>query len=163
VDEHRYHDQSTYQSLARAKKEDIMLSGSCLCRGIRFEITGKHSKIGMCHCSLCRKVSGVGSTAGIEIAFNQLTWVSGKEFVTAFERPSGYGSAFCRVCGSPAPDSDREQTMYVIPVGLLDDNPALLFGDHIYVASKASWDVIGDDAPQFALDESPPRARDQTA
>jgi hypothetical protein len=137
-----------------------MLSGSCLCGGIRFEISGSHSKIGACHCSLCRKSSGVGSTAVITISFEQLRWVSGEELVTTFERPSGYGSAFCRTCGSPAPDTDRERTMYQVPVGLLDDNPQLAFGDHIYVGSKANWDVIGDNAPQFDED-GPPRSRDQ--
>ena len=139
-----------------------MLKGSCLCGGIQFEITGTHSKIGACHCSLCRKRSGVGSTAVITTSFDQLRWLTGEDLVTTFERRSGYGSAFCRVCGSPAPDSDREQTMYAIPVGLLDDNPPLAFGDHIYVGSKASWDVIGDDAPQFAED-GPPRPSDQVA
>lgn len=139
-----------------------MIKGSCLCGGVRFEISGKHSKLGICHCSLCRKVSGVGSIATIEISFEQLTWVSGEDLLTTFERPSGYGSTFCRVCGSPAPDSDQRKTMYGVPVGLLDGNPVLLVGDHIYVASKATWEVIGDDAPQFPQD-GPLRPRDQTA
>ena len=52
--------------------------------------------------------------------------------------------------------------MYAVPVGLLDDDPALAFGDHIYVGYKANWDVIGDDAPQFDED-GPPRPRDQVA
>ncbi len=87
-------------------------------------------------------------------------WVSGKELVMTFERSSGFGSAFCRVCGPPAPDTDRGQTMYAVPVGLLDDDRPLGFGDHIYVGSKANWDVIGGDAPQFDED-GPPLPRDQ--
>ncbi len=79
-----------------------------------------------------------------------------------YERPSGYGLAFCRVCSSPAPFSDRERTTYEVPVGLLDDDPPLAFGAHIYVGSKANWDVIGDDAPQFD-ERGPPRPRDQVA
>ena len=139
-----------------------MLTGSCLCGGIRFEVTGKHTRIGVCHCSLCRKVSGVASTASIAIGFDQLTWVSGRELVTTYQRPSGYGATFCRVCGSPAPESDDAETMYCVPVGLLDDDPPLQVGDHIYVGSKACWEVIGDDAPRFE-GNGPPRTRDQTA
>lgn len=139
-----------------------MLQGSCLCGGIRFEIAGRHSKIGLCHCSLCRKVSGVGSTAKIVMAFESLRWLSGTDLVATYTRPSGYGSAFCRVCGSPAPDSDDARTMVGVPVGLLDGNPPLEIGDHSYVASKASWDAIGDRAPQFA-DDGPARPRDQAA
>ena len=33
--------------------------------------------------------------------------------------------------------------------GCLDDNPQLLVGEHIFVGSKAHWEVIGDGAPQF--------------
>jgi hypothetical protein len=138
-----------------------MLKGSCLCGGIQFEVRGRHSKIGACHCSLCRKCSGVGSTASIAISFEQLTWISGQDLVGTFERPSGYGTAFCRVCGSPAPDTDRGQTMYTVPVGLLDGDPDLQFGDHIYVGSRARWDVIGDSAPQYEGGDAPPRLRDQ--
>jgi len=139
-----------------------VLKGSCLCGGIQFEITGTHSTIGACHCSLCRKASGVGSTAVIAISFGQLRWLSGEELVMPYERPSGYGLAFCRVCSSPAPYSDPEQTTYEVPVGLLDYDPPLAFGAHIYVGSKANWDVIGDDAPQFD-ERGPPRPRDQVA
>jgi hypothetical protein len=143
-------------------KHEITLTGSCLCAGIRFEVTGAHSKVGVCHCSLCRKSSGAGSTASVAISFGQLAWLAGRELVTRFARPSGYGSAFCRVCGSPAPDSDDAETMYAVPVGLLDGNPPLEVGDHIYVASKAGWDIIGDVAPQYEED-GPPRQRDQMA
>ncbi len=139
-----------------------MLEGSCLCGGIRFTITGRHSGIGLCHCSLCRKVSGAGATAKLMIAFDQLTWCAGESLVQVFERPSGYGSAFCRICGSPAPDPDRARTVYGVPVGLLDDDPALPIADHSYVASRAGWDVIGDDAPRHDGD-GPPRPRDRFA
>jgi hypothetical protein len=138
-----------------------MLRGSCLCGALRFEIRGNHSRIGFCHCSLCRKCSGVNATAAITTDFESLVWISGEDQVRTFERPSGYGSAFCFTCGSPAPETDDNKTMYSIPVGLFDDDPNFLVSDHIYVGSKASWDVIGDNAPQSEHDEGPPRPRDQ--
>ena len=133
-----------------------MLRGSCLCGGIVFEITGDVPRIGQCHCSLCRKVSGGGSTTTIPVAAEQLKWISGQELVQEFQRPSGYGSSFCRVCGSPAPDANRARTRYGIPAGVLDDDPGVEVLEHIYVASKASWEIIGDAAPQYAED-LPPR------
>ena len=139
-----------------------MIHGSCLCGAVRFEILGARSKIGVCHCSLCRKASGVGSTAIIALPATNLRWVSGQDTVSQYERPSGYGTSFCRTCGSPVPDPDSRRTMYRVPVGLLDENPPLAVGDHIYVASKASWDEIGDAAPQFEGD-GPDRPRDQVA
>ncbi len=43
-----------------------MVRGSCLCGAVRFEITGETTKIGMCHCSKCRKVSGAASNPLID-------------------------------------------------------------------------------------------------
>jgi hypothetical protein len=126
-----------------------MRRGSCLCGGIAFEITGDLPGIGQCHCSLCRKVSGVGSTATIAVSADQLTWISGQDLVQEFARPSGYGTSFCRVCGSPAPDANRPRTRYGIPIGLFDGDPGTKVVEHIYVGSKASWEIIGDDAPQY--------------
>jgi hypothetical protein len=135
-----------------------MLKGSCLCRGMQFEITGTHSKVSICHCSLCRKTSGTGSSAAIVVGYDQLTWLAGQELVT-----SGPKHSFCRMCGAHAPDSNPRKTVYVVPVGILDDNPKLLVGQHIYVGSKAHWDVIGEDgAPQFDEDSPDSLPRDQT-
>lgn len=119
---------------------------------MRFEITGRHSGIAHCHCSLCRKASGVGSIAHIVIPFDGLRFVAGQDLVTTFERPSGYGTAFCRVCGSPAPDHNDARTLYRIPVGLLDQDVDVPTTEHIFVGSKARWDVIGDDGTQFEGD-----------
>ncbi len=47
------------------------------------------------------------------------------------------------------PDPVARDTLYEIPIGCLDDNPRLLVGEHIFVGSKAHWEVIGDDAPQY--------------
>ena len=79
-----------------------------------------------------------------------------EELIRTYQRPSGYGCVFCGACGSPLPDSDRRKTMVDIPAGLIDEHPGLAVAKHIYVGSKASWDVIGDDAPRY--EEMPPRS-----
>jgi hypothetical protein len=132
-----------------------MLQGRCLCGGVTFEITGEVPGVTLCHCSLCRQVSGVGSTATIWIKAEQLRWITGQELVQEFQRPSGYGTSFCRTCGSPAPDPNRSRTIYGIPIGVLAGNPPLKVTEHIFVRSKAEWDVIGDAAP--CHDEFPPK------
>ncbi|MEO8698778.1 MAG: GFA family protein [Kofleriaceae bacterium] len=133
-----------------------MLNGSCLCGGIRFEVTGPHSKIGFCHCSKCRKCSGGGYAACITVAGEHFHWLAGEDLITA-----GPKHSFCRTCGAPMPEPNPKQTVYAIPIGCFDGDPALAIGDHIYVGSKAAWEVIGDNAPQHA-ENGPPLARDQT-
>jgi|KBSMisStaDraftv2_1062788.scaffolds.fasta_scaffold129381_4 hypothetical protein len=137
-----------------------MLLGSCLCKGIRFQISGTHSKVIVCHCSLCRKTSGTSSASYIVTGYDQLTWLSGQDLVK-----SGAKHSFCRECGAHAPDANPRKTLYMVPPGILDDNPKLAVGEHIFVGSKAHWDVLGDDGA-LRFDEGssgPPPPRDQIA
>ncbi len=126
-----------------------MIRGSCLCGGIRFEIQGRANAIGMCHCSLCRKVSGVTSNSTFMIGRDDLKWVAGEELLQTYTRPTGWRSTFCGTCGSPGPNPHPSGGAYWIPAGLLDDDPGVRVEMHIFVGSKASWDEISGSAPQF--------------
>ena len=125
------------------------ISGSCLCQGIRFEINGRVSAIGMCHCAQCRKVSGVASNAVLFTATDSLEWTNGEDLGMSWEKPSGWGSTFCRVCGSPVPRLHPNGKVYFVPAGLLDVDPGVGIERHIFVGSKAPWDEIGGDGEQF--------------
>jgi hypothetical protein len=103
----------------------------------------------MCHCSQCRKVSGVASNAVIVVPEAELRWLAGEELRQEFAKPSGWGSTFCRTCGSPLPRKIPGAAAYWVPAGLLDDDPGLRIAGHIWVGSKAPWDEIAGDAPQF--------------
>jgi hypothetical protein len=122
-------------------KNDSVLKGSCTCGGIRFEIRGPVVGINQCHCDKCRKETGTGSSTFIPVHAEQFTWISGADLVGAYAR--------CRVCGSLAPDHNPKRALYNIPAGLLDDDTGVQVAHHIFVGDKASWDVIGDDAPQY--------------
>ena len=126
-----------------------MIKGSCLCGGIRFEIEGKLSPIGFCHCSLCRKASGTASNAVLLTAARSLRWVAGEELTQSWQRPSGWGTSFCRVCGTPLPRLHSSGKVFMLPAGVLDDDPGCRVEQHIFVGSKASWDQIAGRAPQF--------------
>lgn len=77
----------------------------------------------------------------------QFTWISGEDLVSDYDR--------CRICGSLAPDHNPHRDLYNIPAGLLDDDTGIEIVDHIFVGSKANWDIIGDDAPQHEEDGPP--------
>ena len=126
-----------------------MIRGSCLCNGVQFTINGKTSEVGHCHCSKCRKVSGVNSNGVIIVAAKNVVWLEGTKLFSEYKMPDGWVSTFCRKCGSPLPMSGAGGKLYWVPVGLLDDDPGVPVAQHIYVGSKASWEVIGDDAPQY--------------
>lgn len=133
-----------------------MIRGSCLCGAVRFAYERAASQVGMCHCSQCRKVSGVASNAVIVVAEAELRWLGGSEQRQVFHKPSGWGTTFCRSCGSPLPHKMPNAAAYWVPAGLLDDDPGARIAGHIFVGSKAPWDEIAGDAVQFQ-EGLPPR------
>ena len=98
-----------------------------------------HSKVVVCHCSRCRKTSGAGSAAQVVVKYDDLLWLSGEDLVVNVPK-----HAFCRVRRS-APDANLRKTVYIVPAGILDDKPKLVVGEHIFVGSKAHWEVLGAD------------------
>lgn len=133
----------------------MSLKGSCLCGGVKFEVSGKPGPIGQCHCSKCRKVSGTDGNAVFHTTLDNLSWVSGEDLIKSYTVPdsNNWKSIFCGTCGSPLPHRDDSNDIYYIPAGLLDDDPGHRgYIGHIHVGSKAPWVKITDGAVQFSED-----------
>jgi len=127
--------------------------GSCLCGGVRFVIDVNISPIGLCHCSKCRKVTGTGATANVMTSVKSLRYLQGEDSIKQFTQPSGFESRFCGACGSPMPLPHPNGKVIWVPAGLLEgEDPALQVAMHIYVDSKAAWDVIPAGAEQYPED-----------
>jgi hypothetical protein len=75
--------------------------------------------------------------------------MSGEDNIKSFTRPDGWGTSFCNTCGSPLPTMAGDRSMWFVPAGLLEEDPGVGIRGHIWVSSKPSWEIIGDDAPQF--------------
>lgn len=126
-----------------------MIRGSCVCGTVRFETEGRVSPISMCHCSVCRKSFGGHSNAVLVTAAKRFRFLSGEDQIRGYRRPSGYRTSFCGNCGCPVPLEHESGKLMMLPAGSLDDDPGVGVARHIFVGSKASWDEIGDAAPQF--------------
>ena len=44
----------------------------------------------------------------------------------------------------------RDVDIHGVTLGSVDGDPGVAIGMHIFVESKAAWDHIGGDAPQYA-------------
>lgn len=135
-----------------------MLSGSCLCGGVRYEIAGTLSGALNCHCTMCRKAHGAAFRSRARVNAADFRWVSGEELVTHYESSPGTHRGFCRVCGSPLLSRfDDYPSNFGLPLGALDVDPGVKPKLHVFVANKAPWFDITDALPQFpALPEKKP-------
>lgn len=123
-------------------------TGSCLCTRIRYEIAGGLPDARVCHCSVCRKAfNGAGSyTTWIDSP--SFAWTEGEDRLSTFENAEGFALGFCGTCGTTLCGLFNGQVVFVT-LGSLDGAPEVRVGQHIFVGSKAPWDDIGGDAPQF--------------
>ena len=127
-----------------------MITGSCLCGQVRFELEGTPQFINHCHCSMCRKVHGAAFGSFLHANGSGFRWVTGETVVENYQSSSGNLRAFCKVCGSNMPVLEDEGDHVNIPAGSLDDDPMVRPVVHIHTASKAPWYEITDALPQFA-------------
>ncbi len=126
-----------------------MLTGSCLCGGVQYEIVGKLGPSIHCHCGQCRKASGASFTTNASVPASEFRFVAGEALVGRWESSPGQFRCFCTRCGSPLIkliDAKPEEVR--LRLGTLDSDPETTPAAHIFVSSKAPWTVIADDLPQ---------------
>jgi|SRR5579884_356697 len=137
------------------------LSGSCFCRGIRYEVAGPLHGVVHCHCSTCRKAQGAAFRTRAGVRRSDFRWVQGEELLSGYESSPGNRRTFCRVCGSPLASFFADHPAWVgLALGTLDDDPGVRPAAHVFVGSKAPWYAIADDLPQY---EAMPPTRGDSA
>ncbi|MFQ6021439.1 MAG: GFA family protein [Acidiferrobacterales bacterium] len=127
-----------------------MLTGSCLCRAVKYEINGPLDGFVHCHCHTCRKVHGTVYGSSAQVRREHFRLVSGADSLAAYESSPGKERCFCRVCGSHVfARLHSEPEVVILRIGTLDTAPGQRPEAHIWVSHKAPWYEILDDLPRF--------------
>jgi hypothetical protein len=126
------------------------VTGSCLCRAVRFELAGPFLQLAHCHCSLCRKHHGSAFASWLVSGAGSLTTLAGEGHIGRWDSSPGFHRLFCTTCGSVLPTPMPEQDVVVTPAGDLDGDFGPVPAHHMFVASKAPWYEITDGLPRHA-------------
>jgi hypothetical protein len=119
---------------------------------VKYEADSDGSMAGVCHCTRCQRASGGASLPGFLTTPDNFKVVAGADQVAAYAEEGFATRHFCTACGSGVYASSGEWV--VINAGTLEPGSAFNPQFHMMVDSKAAWDVITDDLPQFG--EYPP-------
>jgi hypothetical protein len=130
------------------------LEGGCLCGRVRYRAQPSHREAYYCHCRMCQLAMGNTRATFINLARDQVQWLT--------EEPAWYASSriarrgFCPQCGTPLVFEYLASPRMDLTVGSLDEPAAFKPISHFAVESRlAPWHV-DDGLPGTRLDEYAP-------
>ncbi len=121
-----------------------MITGSCLCGNVSYEISGKVGDIVHCHCRTCRKAHGSAFSSVAAVTESDFH-LNGRESLSHFESSKEKKRYFCSSCGTQVYAKKEGAPHIVLRLGSLDSDPGSSEKKHIWVSQKASWYSISSE------------------
>lgn len=123
-----------------------MLTGSCLCGAVRFELDATPTSPTACHCTQCRKQTGhYFASADVPKSAVRMT---GTGEVAWYRSSPKVRRGFCPACGSTLFWEPVERDFTSVALGSIDGATGLALERHIFVAHKGDYYALGDGVPQ---------------
>ena len=123
-------------------------TGGCLCGALRYRAAKGPVRAVICHCEMCRKVSGAPLLSFVHFPLDGFQWSEGE--------PSYYRSSadaergFCPICGGTV---SLKETVLVdrvqVSLGSLDRPGDVTPDDHVWTQSQLPWLHIDDRLPRY--------------
>jgi hypothetical protein len=122
-----------------------LITGGCLCGGVRYEVRGPLREVIACHCEQCRRTSGhfVAATACRRGAFALVKSGTLKWYVAV----SGFRRGFCSECGSSLFFEEAGGERVSIAAGSLDKPQGLRIAAHIFASEAGDYYQIEPSVP----------------
>ena len=127
----------------------MIITGSCLCGAVAYEVRGPFTHFLHCHCSRCRKASGASHATNALVAPDAFRWTRGEAELQRFDLPeaASFATGFCRRCGSPMPHLTRSGRAVIVPAGTFDADPGQRPSRQVHWSSRAPWTDSPNDLP----------------
>ena len=136
----------------------VTRTGTCLCGAVSVVLTGKPTAVSICHCVICRKLSGAPFSAQALVKATQVAVVANDEQSTSdaaskshaadsstLPQLTSYASSpaverhRCASCQSPVYATLAKGKMAAVPLAMLDavrDDAAMAPTHHMYYADR---------------------------
>ncbi|OCW58029.1 GFA family protein [Hoeflea olei] len=126
--------------------DDQIRTGRCNCGAVRFRTRGPLREVVACHCSQCRRQTGL-YYAATNVADDHVE-VEGAEAISWYQASETARRGFCATCGSALFWKQRDATHVSILAGAFDQPSGLRIARHIFCADKGDFYDIVDGLPQ---------------
>jgi len=110
--------------------------GACLCGAVSITADTMDTKVGACHCKMCRQWGGgplMAVDCGTSVSF------SGDENIAVFSSSKWAERGFCKQCGSHLFYRLKGSGQYIMPVGLFGDDERMVFDHQVFVDERPAY------------------------
>lgn len=135
--------------MTRDRTEQVE-TGGCLCGKVRFTARGPLREVVFCHCSQCRRQSGLYFAATSVSA--QALDLQGTDDIRWYAASTFAERGFCGACGTLMFWKPKDEARYAILAGAFDRPECLTPGYHICTSGRPEFYSIADGLPQYAGD-----------
>ena len=126
----------------------MIVTGECFCGAVSYQVQGKLWDARSCHCSRCRKAFSSQASAYALVEPDDFKWLSGEHLLSTFADKDECGYKFCRQCGSTLCGIVGGK-IHGVTLGCVNGDPKVNLDRHIFVGSKASWEIIPEGVTQY--------------
>ena len=132
-----------------SKHQSEILSGGCLCGGVRYQIGGTCRNIIICHCENCRRTHG-HIAAYTALQRSDLTLLNQQTLQWYHDESPDTYRGFCNRCGASLFWDARDgRNRISVSAGSLDDSGELKTIGHVFVSEAGKYYQIDDGLPCF--------------
>ena len=117
-------------------------TGRCLCGAVRLMVAAFSGTFGACHCDMCRRWGGgplMATNCGSDVSFE------GEEHISVFDSSGWADRGFCSRCGSHLFYRLKQQQQYIVPIGLFDSAPDVIFDTQVFIDEKPAYYAFVND------------------
>ena len=131
-----------------------IVTGTCFCEQVTFEIHLPTLFCGHCHCSMCRRPHGASFVTWSGVPYDKLSITKGADQLTTFQSSSHGYRQFCSACGTQLfcwhgdePGAQPKSINFPLASlkGAIDREPEA----HFFYDSRAAWTKVDDALPKL--------------
>lgn len=118
------------------------LNGHCLCGNVTVNVASGNTHAGACHCNICRRWGGgplMAVDCGTDVSF------SDEGSITRYASSEWAERGFCSACGTHLFYHLKGKGQYIMPAGLFDAEPDLVFDHQIFIEEKPAYYDFAND------------------
>ena len=134
-------------SVIRRMSSEEKHTGSCICGGFKYEITGKVEILVNCHCNNCQKATGANVYSIFMVPMTRVKFTE-RSTIKLYESSATCRRFFCGRCGCSAWSVNACDPMtYYLCAGSFDGDPGIKTTGEIFVNYKKPWQQLDPNAP----------------